>query len=792
MCIITKEGNRAVTDCVRCGLGLGSPKCINSMFKALAGLEFTPTTIRYEEEVIVNLDEERTRKLMEYISFIRDVERVAGDNKFYGLPQDDMYYQRRELVRRVLDGLYSNPLISYDLLDSYKESYPERSIFLEAYQRITKWVSDTKKRLEGLWVFQEVRKRGDLQKVVLGLLKLTGVNYISSSRLPLPDGATLVATYEPTVNVVVEIYQVPTMEDYVYVTKHKLIENLSEELKDFLAEKIRVNLKELDLSGDPRTIFEDKVREVRMSILDEASEQGLEITGDIANAMAHEIVSWAVGLGSPIELIAKDDKVNDVYIDSQNSPIYIEHAEYGVCRTLWRYSLQMIDRVFSNIILFSTEHPEFDEKHPVADVVLKRLNMRCHLQRPPATFSEYQAALRLMRTQPFTYPLYLKYKSMTPFFAGYDDLMVNLGSSEGVLGLKSSGKTSFVSAKIAAIGTSRRILPLQDIEEIPVTAYRKRGFHIGSVRVQSSERELPSGLGSGGALDLVTMANAALRMGDACVIINEIRSRLAIQGVINLLNTQPGVFLLYNLHAQSLRDVQDRLELVFGIPATSMFSTDRYTVLKKIRFGRKTRLYRVIGNAYESDPEEHRFVEVFTFHRGPTIDECRLVCNFLENPEASSWRLDGLDLGQLQDNLKFKYVPPVLARRCEEVGFTPEQAIMQAFFKAKMYYDIYYYAEKLNDPQLLELDFVLKCNTAANDLLREMEDETGSVDYHKLAPVWEKRFRELLVGDRKSRGLDTDLSLLRGPVSSGSTPSNRNKNKPNKIRKGDNPRAKSK
>jgi hypothetical protein len=205
-----------------------------------------------------------------------------------------------------------------------------------------------------------------------------------------------------------------------------------------------------------------------------------------------------------------------------------------------------------------------------------------------------------------------------------------------------------------------------------VRAFRKRGFHIGAARVQSSDVEEATTK----ELDLVTMANALLRMGDAALIINEVRSRVAVQGIINLLNTQPGVFLLYNLHAESLRDIQDRLELVFGLPAASMYATDRYSFLKKVRFGRKGRIYRVLGFEYESDIEEKKFVEIFRFRRGDSIDQCTWEAKFLRNPEASMWDYSKVDIKKLQKELDIAFIPPALGRRSEETGISPEQYIL--------------------------------------------------------------------------------------------------------------------
>jgi type IV secretory pathway ATPase VirB11/archaellum biosynthesis ATPase len=429
--------------------------------------------------------------------------------------------------------------------------------------------------------------------------------------------------------------------------------------------------------------------------------------------------------------------------------LYIEHVKFGICHTLYRYNRDLLDRAFKNIVKTTGGLRKFDEGNPIFDAVVKRLSMRSHLQRPPATFEELQGALRIMKEQPFTYSQYLDYHSMSPFFAGYDDVLVSLGCSEAVLGLKGVGKTAFTAAKITAIGTRRRIIPIQDIEEIPVRTFRKRGFHIGAARVQSSDVEDSKT----SELDLVAMANALLRMGDAAIIINEVRSRSAVQGIVNLLNTQPGVFLLYNLHAESLRDVQDRLELVFGIPAASMYATDRYSFLKKVRFGRKGRIYRVIGYEYESDIDDKKFIEIFRFRRGPAIENCTWECKFIRNPEASASSADKFDLKHLEKELDIAFIPPALARRCEETGISPEQYMLQAFFKGKMYYEITKASKLLGDKLLLEVDFILKANTAVGKLLATMEKESGEVDFSEAWKRWDPLFKKLLKEDIEERRL---------------------------------------
>ncbi|MBN1169881.1 Flp pilus assembly complex ATPase component TadA [Candidatus Micrarchaeota archaeon] len=755
MCNLYLEETRAIVDLAKCPYEFASPEFLNLHLKDLSTQESPIKTIRYEEEIVVELNENKTAVLVQYAAFIRQLETILLKDDIYGLKQDPASHDRRKVLKRFYEYVFLNPLLAAQELEDYNESEPEKSIYFGGHRVFKGWVAGILKRYKSTALYNLVKETGDLRAAFLKLVGLRTLYFVPSLVLDIPPGAKPVkeadASYDLPFDVHVQIYEIPDAEAYLYVQENKAIDELPPDLNSLLKATINEQFKEQFTNVDWDILMNLKTREYRQYFIDRAMLDGLQITPQKAMAMGRECAAWVVGMGAHIENLALDkENITDIYIDSENSPIYVEHAKYGLCHTLYRYNRDLLDRSFKNIVQSLKGVRKFDENNPIVDVVLKRHSMRCHLQRPPATFGELQGALRIMKEQPFTYAEYLNFRSFTPFFAGYDDVMVTLGCSEAVLGLKGVGKTSFTAAKVTSIGTRRRIIPIQDIEEIPVRAFRKRGFHIGAARVQSSESETG---GSSKELDLVTMANALLRMGDAALIINEVRSRIAVQGIINLLNTQPGVFLLYNLHAESLRDVQDRLELVFGLPAASMYATDRYSFLKKIRFGRKGRIYRVLGFEYETDIDEKKFVEIFRFRRGDNIDSCTWEAKFLRNPEATYWDFEKVNIKDLAKELDIAFIPPALGRRSEETGISPEQYIMQAFWKGKMYDQIYKTSQKLNDKLMLELDFVLKVNTAATRHLVSMESEHGDIDFGEAWESWEPVFKNIVKNELSKRKL---------------------------------------
>ncbi|NYZ74408.1 Flp pilus assembly complex ATPase component TadA [Candidatus Micrarchaeota archaeon] len=767
MCNLYLEGTRAIVDLAKCPYEFASPEFLNIHLKDLSTTESPIKTIRYEEEIVVELNEDKSAILTQYAAFIRQLETILLKEDIYGLKQDPAYDNRRKVLRRFYEYVFLNPTLAAQELNDYNEPEPEKAMYVKGYQTYKAWVAGILKRYTTTRLFELVKTTGDLRAAFLELVGLKTLYFVPSLVLGIPKEAiplkTPEAKYSLPYGIDIQIYEIPGAEAYLYVQENRSIDELPPELNKILKDTINEQFKESFTNVDWDILMQLKTREYRQYFIDKAMMEGIPITPPQAMAMGRECAAWVVGLGAHIENIALDkENVTDIYIDSENSPLYIEHRKYGLCHTLFRYNRDLLDRSFRNIVYTLRGTRKFDEGSPVVDVVLKRLSMRCHLQRPPATFGELQGALRIMKEEPFTYAQYLNFSSFTPFFAGYDDVMVGLGCSEAVLGLKGVGKTAFTAAKITSIGTRRRIIPVQDIEEIPVRAFRKRGFHIGAARVQSSDVEETKT----NELDLVAMANALLRMGDAALIINEVRSRVAVQGIINLLNTQPGVFLLYNLHAESLRDIQDRLELVFGLPAASMYATDRYSFLKKVRFGRKGRIYRVLGFEYESDIEEKKFVEIFRFRRGDSIEACTWEAKFIRNPEAAMWDFSKVDIKKLQKELDIAFIPPALARRSEETGISPEQYILQAFWKGKMYYEIFQLSKKMNDKLMLELDFVLKVNTAASRLLVSMEQEQGEIDFGEAWLKWQPIFKEVVRQDLEKRKLGAveEVELPAGPV----------------------------
>ena len=137
-------------------------------------------------------------------------------------------------------------------------------------------------------------------------------------------------------------------------------------------------------------------------------------------------------------------------------------------------------------------------------------------------------------------------------------------------------------------------------------------------------------------------------------------------------------------------------------------------------------------------------METFSFTRGPNIQESHLDCRFVKNPEASKWMIDDIDMAKMQKDLQVEFIPPALQRRSEDAGIDPHQYVLEAFMKGKVYSQVYRSSVDLNNKNLAEMGFVLKCNASLRKLMVGKEKENGEIDWADLQKAWDIEYPNLL------------------------------------------------
>ncbi len=421
--------------------------------------------------------------------------------------------------------------------------------------------------------------------------------------------------------------------------------------------------------------------------------------------LAKIITRYTIGFGV-LEYLLKDEKIQDILINPPlgKTPIFVNHADYEQCVTNIYVSSKEAESWATKLRLISGR--PFDEANPVLDteIDLGGIRTRVCAVMEPLSPKGLGFALRRHRSRPWTLPLFIENKMLSPLAAGLLSLLVDAGRTILIAGTRGAGKTSLLTALMLEIPRKVRMITIEDVLEIPTDYFRKLGYNILSLKVRSPLSLQTSELSADDGIKV------SLRLGDSALIIGEVRSKEAVtlyeaMRVGALANVVMGT-----IHAESPYGVYDRVVNDLGVPKTSFKATDIIIIANPIKDPSGLRKYRrvlritEVRKHWEKDPlMEKGFVDLMIYDVDK--DELKPTSNLIHG--------DSEILKSVASRIK------VFAGSWEKLW---ENVLLRAEAK-RMLVD---YAKKTGNRELLEADFVVK----ANDVLHKIMDEVyEEIDY---------------------------------------------------------------
>ncbi|MBW3014476.1 type II/IV secretion system ATPase subunit [Candidatus Woesearchaeota archaeon] len=290
------------------------------------------------------------------------------------------------------------------------------------------------------------------------------------------------------------------------------------------------------------------------------------------------LVRYTVGFGL-IEVLLQDKKIQDITINSPmgRTPIFIIHQDYGDCYTniiptpteaeSWASKLRMI-----------SGRP-LDEANPILDteLVLPGVRARVAAITEPLDPQGIAFALRRHRDKPWTLPLFINTKMITPMAAGLMSFLIDGARTMLVAGTRSAGKTSFLGSVMVEIMRKGRIITIEDTLELPVKALRDLNYNIQPMKVAAAMTRGTTEVSADEGI------RSTLRMGDSSLIVGEVRSTEAkalyeAMRVGALANVVAGT-----IHGDSPYGVFDRVVNDLEVPRTSFKATDIVAVANPVK-----------------------------------------------------------------------------------------------------------------------------------------------------------------------------------------------------------------
>ena len=446
-----------------------------------------------------------------------------------------------------------------------------------------------------------------------------------------------------------------------------------------------------------------------------AETRKVNISFEEIEELARILVRYTVGFGL-IEILLRDPKIQDISINGPigQTPIYIIHQDYEECMTNIIPSSEDGESWATKLRL--TSGRPLDEANPVLDTELLVPGARARVAAITRPLNPVGLAysLRRHRDDPWTLPLFIKNRMITPLAAGLISFLVDGGRTLLFAGTRSGGKTSMLSASMIEIMRKYRVITVEDTLELPVKSLKDLGYNIQPLKVRSALTN------AGNELSADEGIRTSLRMGDSCLIVGEVRSVEAkalyeAMRVGALANVVAGT-----IHGASPYGVFDRVVNDLQVPKTSFKATDIILVANPIKSPDGLRKWRritqitEIRKQWDDDPlKEKGFVDLMKYN--PVTDALEPTDDLINgNSEV---------LKDIAGNIK-------------DWAGDWDALWGNIILRAKMKEILVNTSDKLKRNDLIEANFVLKANDEFHIICNEVKEDKGELDNKRILFLW--------------------------------------------------------
>jgi len=455
---------------------------------------------------------------------------------------------------------------------------------------------------------------------------------------------------------------------------------------------------------------------VGKDLLEELAEyRNLKLRNKEFKELTEILIRYTVGFGL-IEILLQDEKIQDVSINSPmgQTPIFVVHQDFDDCVTNIIPTIPEAESWASKLRMVSGR--PLDEADPMLDteLVLPQANTRVAVITKPLDPSGLAFSFRRHRDRPWTLPLFIDAKMLTPLAAGLLSFLIDGTRTLLIAGTRSSGKSSLLSSLLVEIMRRYRIITVEDTLELPTNSLRKLGYNIQAMKVASALSKETSEVSAESGI------RATLRLGDSALIIGEVRSKEAIALYEAMRIGAAANVVAGTIHGDSPYGVFDRVVNDIGVPKTSFKATDIIVTANPIRspdgLHRDRRVIQIteVRKKWENDPLlEGAFVDLMKYDA--KTDQLHPTTDLIEGESE---------------------ILKVIAGNIKEFAGNWDAVWNNIQLRAKIRETLIQMSKKADNKEMLEAPFVIKCNDMYHRIAEKVKEDVDSLDSKRIFYEW--------------------------------------------------------
>ncbi|MFQ6124290.1 MAG: ATPase, T2SS/T4P/T4SS family [Candidatus Heimdallarchaeota archaeon] len=324
-----------------------------------------------------------------------------------------------------------------------------------------------------------------------------------------------------------------------------------------------------------------------------------------------------------------DQHIEEIYLDNLQTPIYVDHAQWGRCQTNIYLANEDAQRLITRARIEGNAPLNRGNPSLKTDLVTQDFTTRISIDMAPLVIEGIHFDIRKLSLQPRTLQDLIQNQTLPPIVAAYLVFLLLHRCNIAVIGEPGSGKTTLMNALDLLTPRHWRKITIEDI--IESIDQSKLGFHQVRFKVDPIEKERKTSTKS---LEIVKL----LHRSPDWVYLGEIQTEEQTKALFHALST--GLRGIFSYHATSPEHLVIRSTAHYKIPPISLHALDVIVQMKKTWKKNKLRrfVYRIseIGELPEeqlSTGLQNAFIEIKDIFRfQPSTSQLERVADLYTTP----------------------------------------------------------------------------------------------------------------------------------------------------------------
>ena len=310
-----------------------------------------------------------------------------------------------------------------------------------------------------------------------------------------------------------------------------------------------------------------------------------------------------------------DDYIEEIFLDSPQDSIYLNHQKYGRCRTNIKFDIKEINRLKTLLRIYSGKR--LDYVNPSIKLVIKNEFFYCRfsIDVEPIHLSKFALDIRKLDKNILTIQDLLQNRTLSPFIAAFLYFNILRRKNITVIGETDTGKTTLINALDLLTPKEFRKIYIEDVIE-SLNQFRFSRHQL-KYRIDSMEEALDQ------KFSKQNQIKKLLHRTPDVIYLGEILTKEEAEAMFHCLAA--GLRGFQTIHSKDIKSLINRLVHHFKIHPSCLHDLDLIILMKKLQYK------RTVVSVSEINPNTEQNLYNMLFIYNPELKQWNLMSDLYDS-----------------------------------------------------------------------------------------------------------------------------------------------------------------